>query len=326
MTISRRRAGAEPTGRSAARASRADRSPRATKAETPRAGSQTGRATKAETPRGAETAAAGKQGAGAKTATAGLAKAAAVASSARKKAAPAPAAAKPARVRAFQAFDPALLAFLGELEENNNRDWFNANKHRYESDVLEPALQFIAAMAPRLESLSENFVALPQRIGGSLMRIHRDVRFGSDKRPYKTNVGIQFRHRAGKDVHAPGFYVHLEPGVVFVGAGLWRPDPEPLALIRNAIVAQPERWAKVCSETQFVADWELGGDSLKRPPRGYPDDHPHVEDLKRRDFIAARNLTAREIYKRGLPDRIAASFAGTRGFMAFLCDAVGVPF
>jgi uncharacterized protein (TIGR02453 family) len=111
-----------------------------------------------------------------------------------------------------------------------------------------------------------------------------------------------------------------------VGAGLWRPDPEPLAQIRNAIVAQPERWTKVCSEAAFVRDWELGGDSLKRPPRGYPGDHPHLEDLKRRDFSAARNLTAREIYRRGLPDRIAASFAATRPFMTFLCDAVGVPF
>jgi uncharacterized protein (TIGR02453 family) len=227
---------------------------------------------------------------------------------------------------AFQAFEPPLLAFLGELEENNRREWFDRNKHRYESDVLQPALQFIAAMAPRIEKISTNFLALPQRTGGSLMRIHRDVRFSSDKRPYKTNVGIQFRHVMGKDVHAPGFYVHLEPGVVFVGAGLWRPEPGPLAAIRDAIVAQPERWAKICSDPAFVRDWELGGDSLKRPPRGYPDDHPAIEDLKRRDFIAARNLTAREIYKRGLPDRLAASFAATRGFMAFLCDAVEVPF
>lgn len=226
----------------------------------------------------------------------------------------------------FHAFDPALLAFLGELEENNDREWFNANKHRYETDVLQPALAFIEAMAPRIDAISSHFLALAQRSGGSLMRIHRDVRFSHDKRPYKTNVGIQFRHTFGKDVHAPGFYVHLEPGVVFVGAGMWRPDPEPLAQIRGAIVAQPERWAEVCSDRAFVKDWELGGDSLKRPPRGYPVDHPHLEDLKRRDFIAAKNLTAREIYRRGLPDRLAASFAATRPFMAFLCDAVGVPF
>jgi uncharacterized protein (TIGR02453 family) len=237
-------------------------------------------------------------------------------------------AARPSRRRTaeFKAFEPPLLAFLGELEENNDRDWFAANKHRYESDVLAPALAFIAAMAPRLESISSQFMALPQRTGGSLMRIHRDVRFSSDKRPYKTNVGIQFRHALGKDVHAPGFYVHLEPGVVFVGAGLWRPDPEPLQAIRDAIVKQPKRWAEICSDPEFVEDWELGGDSLKRPPRGYDPAHPHIEDLKRRDYIAAKNLTAREIYRRGLPDRLAASFAATSRFMAFLCDAVGVPF
>jgi uncharacterized protein (TIGR02453 family) len=233
---------------------------------------------------------------------------------------------RPRKPRAFQSFEPPLLAFLGELEENNDREWFAANKHRYESDVLQPALAFIAAMGPRLEAISTHFIALPQRTGGSLMRIHRDVRFSSDKRPYKTNVGIQFRHVLGKDVHAPGFYVHLEPGVVFVGAGLWRPEPEPLAAIRGAIVGQPERWEQVCRNAAFVRDWELGGDSLKRPPRGYPENHPAIEDIKRRDFIAARNLTAREIYRRGFPDRLAASFAATKPFMAFLCDAVGVPF
>jgi uncharacterized protein (TIGR02453 family) len=233
---------------------------------------------------------------------------------------------KPRRVKAFTAFEPPLLAFLGELEENNDRDWFGRNKHRYESDVLEPALRFITAMAPRIEDISKNFLALPQRSGGSLMRIHRDVRFSTDKRPYKTNVGIQFRHVMGKDVHAPGFYFHIEPGVVFVGAGLWRPDPEPLAQIRDAIVEQPDRWRKICADADIVDDWELGGDSLKRPPRGYAPDHPFIEDLKRRDFIAAKNLTAREIYRRGLPDRLAASFAATRSFMTFLCDAVGVPF
>jgi len=242
-----------------------------------------------------------------------------------------PRAGKPSEQRSkastsFHAFEPALLGFLGELEENNDREWFAANKHRYESDVLDPALRFIAVMAPRLESISPHFLALPQRVGGSLMRIHRDVRFSSDKRPYKTNVGIQFRHAAGKDVHAPGFYVHLEPGVVFVGAGLWRPDPEPLALIRDAIVAQPERWSRVSTDPAFLDLWELGGDSLKRPPRGYPADHPLIEDLKRRDFIAARNLTAREIYRRGLPDRLVESLATTRHFMEFLCDAVGVSF
>jgi len=235
-------------------------------------------------------------------------------------------AAKRARVKAFQAFEPPLLAFLGELEAHNDRDWFAQNKHRYESDVLAPALGFITAMAPRIDSISTNFLALPQKSGGSLMRIHRDVRFSSDKRPYKTNVGIQFRHVLGKDVHAPGFYFHIEPGVVFVGAGLWRPEPEPLAQIRNAIVAQPVRWAEICADPDFADDWELGGDSLKRPPKGYAADHPLIEDIKRRDFIAAKNLTAREIYRRGLPDRLASSFAATSRFMAFLCDAVGVPF
>ena len=125
-------------------------------------------------------------------------------------------------------FKTSTIKFLRELEKNNNRDWFEANKHRYESDVREPALAYIEAMAPRLAKISPHFIASPKKVGGSLMRVYRDVRFSKDKTPYKTNIGIQFRHSAGKDVHAPGFYMHIEPSQVFIAAGIWRPDSEML--------------------------------------------------------------------------------------------------
>ena len=79
-----------------------------------------------------------------------------------------------------------------------------------------PALDFITDMGDAIESLSSHFLAIPKKVGGSMMRPYRDVRFSKDKRPFKTNVGIQFRHFQAKDVHAPGFYLHIEPGM---GAG-----------------------------------------------------------------------------------------------------------
>ena len=106
-------------------------------------------------------------------------------------------------------FSAATFSFLEELAAHNNRAWFEANKSRYESVVREPALQFIAAMAPLLAEFAPHFRAEPRRVGGSLMRVHRDTRFSRDKSPYKTNIGIQFRHALGKDVHAPGFYLHV---------------------------------------------------------------------------------------------------------------------
>ena len=136
-------------------------------------------------------------------------------------------------------FAPALFAFLRELRENNNREWFQANKGRYEADVRDPLLRFIADFALPLHELSTHFVADPRPVGGSLFRIYRDVRFSKDKSPYKTQAAAHFRHERGKDVHAPGFYLHLEPDDVFAGAGIWHPDMKSLTKIRDAIVANP---------------------------------------------------------------------------------------
>src|SRR5882672_12210854 len=104
-------------------------------------------------------------------------------------------------------FDRETLRFLADLAAHNDRPWFEANKHRYEAHCMEPALAFIEAMAPAIAKISRHFVVAPKRAGGSLMRIYRDTRFARDKAPYKTNIGVQFRHERAKDVHAPGFYV-----------------------------------------------------------------------------------------------------------------------
>ena len=116
-------------------------------------------------------------------------------------------------------FSAATFAFLSDLAENNEKAWFAENRSRYEADLKEPAQRFILAVGERLDRLSPSLRADPRPVGGSLFRIHRDLRFGKDKRPYKTHAGIQFRHSAGKDAHAPGLYVHVEPGGCFVGLG-----------------------------------------------------------------------------------------------------------
>ena len=100
------------------------------------------------------------------------------------------------------------------------------------------------------------------------------MRFAPDKRPYKTNAGAHFRHEVGRDAHAPGFYLHLEPGRVFVASGVWHPDRHALTQIRDAIVAHPKRWQHVISSKAFRATGSLGGDSLTRHPSGYDPEHP----------------------------------------------------
>jgi len=148
-------------------------------------------------------------------------------------------------------FTPKLFQFLKALEKNNNRDWFLANKDRYEAHVREPLLQFIADFAPKLQKVSPHFLAIPKTVGGSMFRIYRDTRFSKDKRPYKTAAAAHFRHEVGRDVHAPGFYLHLEPGAVFAGAGIWHPDGKTLNRIRQAMVEDPGVWKRVLSNKNF---------------------------------------------------------------------------
>ncbi|MFT4538141.1 MAG: hypothetical protein ACI841_002651 [Planctomycetota bacterium] len=142
------------------------------------------------------------------------------------------------------AFRPALSAFLRELASNNTRDRFRANKGRYEDYVRGQALGFIAEYAPGLEEISHHFVADPRPSGRSLFRIHHDVRFSKDKRPYKTTTGIHLRHEAAKNAYAPGYYLHLEPRNVFIGIGIWHPETKVARQIRNAIAENPTGWKR----------------------------------------------------------------------------------
>ena len=223
-------------------------------------------------------------------------------------------------------FNERTFTFLEELSQNNSRDWFSENKARYESEVREPALDFIRAMKPELERFAPHFVAQDKKVGGSLMRIHRDVRFSKNTMPYKTNIGIQFRHEVGKDVHAPGFYLHIEAHEVFVGAGIWHPDGETLKKIRTYIDAHPTRWEDGRDSTGFAKAYSLAGDSLKRAPKGYEIDHPMIKDLKRKDFIGIAPLMPELILQDDLTGLISSYFEAAKPFMQQLCRATGVPY
>jgi len=175
-------------------------------------------------------------------------------------------------------FSPEALTFLTQLKKNNRRPWFQKNKSRYDATIKEPCIRFISDFAIPLHDISPYLVADPRK---SMFRIYRDIRFSHDKKPYKTHVGLQFGLRGpqGKDVHVPGYYLHMEPGDCGVYAGIWHPDNPTLLKIREAIVARPDEWKKV------TRGFELVGDTLSRPPHGFPKDHPLIEDLKRKDFM-----------------------------------------
>lgn len=223
-------------------------------------------------------------------------------------------------------FSPKLFAFLRDLEENNDREWFKAHQADYERYVREPALDFITDFAEPLKGISEHFVADAKKVGGSLFRIQRDTRFSKDKSPYKSNTGMQFRHSMAKDAHAPGFYLHIQPGECFMGVGLWRPETKVAYAIRSRIDEHPDSWKRATRSKRFTDVFTLGGDSLSRPPRGYDADHPLIDDLKRKDFIASTPLTQKSITSESFMEDFTANCQRAAPMMGFLCEAVGVHF
>lgn len=222
-------------------------------------------------------------------------------------------------------FGPELFAFLDQLARNNRREWFQANRSRFEEDVRAPVLRFIEAFAPRLHRISDRFVADSRPSGGSMFRIHRDTRFSRDKSPYKTWVAVQFRHVQGRDVHAPGFYLHIQPGNTFAGAGLWHPDRTVLAQVREAIADTPDRWRHAVGGRTFRARFERTGDALKRVPRGFPADHPAADELRRKDFIALTRFDDDELFATTFLTSLAGRFRLAVPMMQFLTNAMALP-
>ena len=216
---------------------------------------------------------------------------------------------------------PELFRFLRELRLHNERTWFEANKTRYFALVRDPVLAFIEAVTPGLIGISHHVVADPRPSGGSLLRIYRDTRFSRDKTPYKTNVGLRFPHGAGKDIHGPGYYLHLAPDEVFMGAGMWHPDPDALHAVREAIVKDPRGWKR--AQRSPITH---GDESLRRAPRGFDPDHPLVEDLKRTSFTTGRRFTEKQACSPSFPNLFVSACRQEAPLMKFLAGALGLPF
>ena len=227
----------------------------------------------------------------------------------------------------FSGFPPQLFDFLRELKQNNNREWFQDHKQRYKEQVVYPVQDFIIAMGPMLGNISRFYDADPRTNGGSMFRIYRDARFSRNKQPYKTHVGCQFRHQAGKDAHAPAFYLHLEPGEVFFGGGVWMPPNPILEQIRARIAARPDEWGSIINESSFRERFgELRGESLKRPPRGYTAEEPYLADLKRKSFVLMQESAEEHAYNAEFIKEVAHSFNAAVPLMEFVTRAIELPF
>lgn len=232
----------------------------------------------------------------------------------------------------FTGFNADFWQFFTELKDNNNREWFAANKGRYQDRVVAPISAFISAIGPKLRDISRHYTADPRPNKGSMFRIYRDVRFAKDKRPYKEHAAAHFRHHLGKNAHAPGFYVHLEEGNIRYGGGIWTPPTETLGKIRQRIVDKPDKWRTVIENEDIIRQFgAVRGDGLKRPPRdidgGIDADAVHMADLKRKSFFAIKDAGSSDMASRAdFVDEVITTFEAATPLMYFISDAIGVEF
>ena len=227
---------------------------------------------------------------------------------------------------AFSGFPADFFEFFKQLSKNNNRDWFNDNKSRFQASVQEPMSEFIEAMQPHLAGISKHYVADPKPHGGSMFRIYRDTRFSKDKTPYKTHAACHFRHAAGKDAHAPGFYLHMEVENLFFGGGIWTPPAPKLNLIRDFIADNARSWARVRNAKKIQEVGGILGDGLQRAPRGFDEQHVHIEDLKRKSFFVMTDADPALALSPALVDEVAVGFSRAAPLNRFICDALELPF
>lgn len=223
-------------------------------------------------------------------------------------------------------FTAATFRFLRDLAAHNDRDWFAANKPRYEDVLRQPYLRLITDLQAPLAKISPHYRADPRPQGGSLFRQHRDTRFSNDKRPYKTWAGARFFHERWREIEAPSLYLHLQPGECFVGGGFWHPSPDTTKKIRAFLADNPAAWIKATRGKAFAARFVLGGETLTRPPRGFDPALALIEDIKRKDFVATQSFDERLATSAELRPFVVDAFKAVAPMIDYLCAAVEIDF
>jgi uncharacterized protein (TIGR02453 family) len=224
-------------------------------------------------------------------------------------------------------FTDKSLKFLRGLARHNERAWFLAHKADYETHVRAPFLALLSDLQPDLRVVSAHFRAEPKTVGGSLFRIQRDTRFASDKTPYKAWQGARLFHERSKQVPAPSFYLHLQPGRCFVGAGLWHPETGTQRRVRQFIVDNPGSWKAAAHAPAFRRRFELETDEmLVRPPRGFDPGFEFIDDLRHKNFVASRAIEDAVVLGPKLRQALAKDLQALGPFVDYLCAALDLEF
>ncbi len=209
--------------------------------------------------------------------------------------------------------ESSTIKFLKDIDKNNNKDWFTANKAKYEE-----ALENIKGFKDEVvKGLNKKDVIEE----GKVFRIYRDVRFSKDKLPYKNNLGVHFK-REGKDRRG-GYYLHIEPGKSFAGGGFWEPDPADLKRIREEIAFDDKPIRKIISNKTFIKYFgQLNGEELKTTPSGFDRDHPAIDLIRKKQYLLGRNFTDKEVTSPGFLKEVVSSFEAMRPFFDYMSEVL----
>jgi uncharacterized protein (TIGR02453 family) len=213
-----------------------------------------------------------------------------------------------------------ILSFLEQLQENNNREWFHANKSIYDEAKREFEV-FIDSLIPAIAKFDDSVKQMTAK--DCIFRIFRDVRFAKDKSPYKTNFGA-FIAKGGRKNHGPGYYFHIQPGECFLSGGVWMPEPEVMKKVRQEIYYNIDEFKSILNSKTFlkyfsgIDDW----DRQKTAPKEYPKDFPDVELLKNRSFTISHKLDDKILHSDELFDYTIGVYQIMQPYNAFLARAV----
>lgn len=221
----------------------------------------------------------------------------------------------------FEGFTAKGIEFLTKLKKNNRRDWFEKHKEEYETFVKLPMQSLIAALQPHFLSFAPEFEINPKK---SIFRIYRDVRFSKDKSPYKTHVAAHFvLHGKPKGVEGSGYYLHVEPGEVFLGGGIYMPDSDQLKKIRKAIVQRSDEFLGIVNAVRFKKAFrKIEGEKLRRIPQGYESDHPMGEWLRLKQFFVGLSLPEGKCRTAKFVDVVAQGFESATPLVKFLNESL----
>ena len=213
----------------------------------------------------------------------------------------------------MQGINKNIFDFFNDLKTNNNRDWFNKNKERF-LEYQQEVKDFSSQVQIKLNKQDDI-----DKI--KVFRIYRDVRFSKDKTPYKTHFGVSFNRK--KPYLRGGYYIHIQPDSSFIATGFWNPNKEDLLRIRKEIEVDGEELEKIINSKKIKTLWgPIKGDEVKTSPKGFDKDHPHIELIKKKQYVFIKNFNNKEVVEKEFQNNVVKHFETIRPFLNYMSSVL----